>query len=75
LEVVGYLLRGNAMMKVFVSYSHKDEKWKDRLVEQLGVLEMEGALEIWEDRQIGGGDDWLERITAAISSANVAVVD
>lgn len=30
-EVFGCLLWGKAIMKVFISYSHKDEKWKDRL--------------------------------------------
>ncbi|MGB7875532.1 MAG: hypothetical protein WBL25_14200 [Anaerolineales bacterium] len=43
---------------VFISYSHKDEKWKDCLVTHLGVLEQEGILDIWEDRRIEAGDDW-----------------
>jgi hypothetical protein len=34
---------------VFISYSHKDEGWKDRLVEQLRVLELEGAYDLWDD--------------------------
>ncbi len=34
--------------EVFISYSHTDEDWKDRLVTHLGVLEQEGLLEIWK---------------------------
>ena len=34
------------MKRVFISYSHKDEEWKDRLVTHLGVLEKQGDLEI-----------------------------
>ncbi len=47
---------------IFISYSHKDEKWKDRLVAQLGVLQHEGLLDIWDDRRIGAGEDWLQQI-------------
>jgi len=42
------------MAKVFISYSHDDEDWKDRVVRQLDVLAEEG-LSVWQDRQIAGG--------------------
>ena len=42
---------------VFVSYSHKDEEWKDRLVTHLGVLHHQGLLDLWDDRHIGAGED------------------
>ena len=29
---------------VFISYSHKDEAWKDRLLTQLGVLQAGGLI-------------------------------
>ncbi len=32
---------------VFISYSHKDEEWKNRLVTQLGVLEKESLFDFW----------------------------
>ncbi len=50
-----------ATPRIFISYSHDDEAWKDRVVSQLGVLEHEGLLSVWEDRQIAAGDDWLPR--------------
>jgi hypothetical protein len=53
---------------VFISYSHKDEAWKDRLVTHLGVLQREGLLDTWDDRRIGAGDDReaeLARLDAA----------
>jgi tetratricopeptide (TPR) repeat protein len=59
---------------VFVSYSHQDEAWKDRLVKQLRVLELEGELEVWDDRRIDAGDDWLPEIEAAMARARVAVL-
>ena len=62
------------MHKIFISYSHKDEAWKDRLVTQLGVLQMQDLLEIWEDRQIATGDDWLPAIETALSTCNIAIL-
>ena len=43
---------------IFISYSHKDEEWKDQVVMHLRVLEMEGMLDVWDDRRIEAGDDW-----------------
>jgi tetratricopeptide (TPR) repeat protein len=59
---------------VFVSYSHQDERWKDRLVQQLRVLEPEGVLEVWDDRRISPGNDWLPEIEQAMGRAVAAVL-
>jgi len=59
---------------VFLSYSHKDEVWKDRLKTHLGVLEAEGRLDIWDDRRIEAGTDWFEEIQDAMARASVAVL-
>ncbi len=59
---------------VFISYSHKDEDWKDRLVTHLGVLEEEGLLQTWNDRKIGAGDEWFEEIRKGMDTARVAVL-
>jgi hypothetical protein len=58
---------------VFVSYSHKDESWKNRLVTHLKVLEGEGVLDVWDDRRIEAGADWLPEIEQAIQRASVAI--
>jgi TIR domain len=60
--------------KAFVSYSHKDVRWKERLAVQLAVLEREGLLATWHDGLIQAGADWLPEIEAAIASARVAVL-
>jgi hypothetical protein len=41
---------------VFISYSHKDETWKDRLLPQLRALEQANRIAVWDDRRIDGGD-------------------
>jgi len=62
------------MPKVFISYSHKDEEWKDKLVTHLSVLEKEERLSFWTDRDIQAGDDWFPEIEKAIESAQVAIL-
>ncbi|MCP4043212.1 MAG: toll/interleukin-1 receptor domain-containing protein [Gammaproteobacteria bacterium] len=61
------------MTNVFISYSHQDEDWKDRVVRQLAVLATEG-MDVWNDRQIGAGDDWRDGIEQAIARCDVAVL-
>ena len=58
---------------VFISYSHKDEAWKDRLRPHLGVLEKEGHIKIWDDRQIQPTAEWYDEIKQVMSHAAVAV--
>ena len=62
------------MSKIFISYSHKDEDWKDRLHTQLAVLELEGYLSTWDDRKIKPGKDWLPEIKSALNQADVAIM-
>lgn len=62
------------MEKIFISYSHKDEGWKERLVTHLKVLELEGFFHIWEDRQIKTGDDWLPEIETALNEVGIVIM-
>jgi len=59
---------------VFVSYSHKDERWKNRVLRHLQVLEKESVLYLWDDRRIQPGADWYREVTKALDSARVAVL-
>jgi hypothetical protein len=58
-------------MKVFISYSSKDEALATKLVESL-----EGAgLDAWyKKREIMPGDNWAEKIASGLSSSNAMVV-
>jgi hypothetical protein len=57
-----------------MSYSHRDEGWKNRLLTQLGVLQQQSMLELWHDRRIGAGADWYQDISQAMEAAHVAVL-
>ncbi len=62
------------MPSIFISYSHKDEPWKDRLMTHLSVLEQAFELDVWEDRQIQAGDQWERDIETAMARADVALL-
>lgn len=61
-------------MSVFVSYSHEDESWKDRVVSHLRVLEKQGDIQLWDDRQIVPGENWSDAIREALDVASVALL-
>ena len=48
--------------KLFISYSHSDARWLDRVREQLAVLEREGLIDLFDDTRITVGEDWYSRL-------------
>jgi hypothetical protein len=73
----GSIQKGNGQDRsqpsVFVSYSHKDEDWKKRLVKHLDALVRARRIAVWHDRMIEAGDDWNDEIRKAMSEAAFAV--
>jgi hypothetical protein len=65
---------GTARTRIFISYSHADERWRKSVALQLAVLEKQGLLEVWDDRRIGAGEDWYRQIHSELSSAKVALL-
>src|SRR3954454_16752252 len=59
--------------KAFISYSHKDQEWLERLQIHLEPLVREG-LDYWDDTHIRPGDDWKQEIQNALDTAQVAVL-
>jgi TIR domain len=60
---------------IFISYSHKDEKEKNALMVQLGVLQKAAALIcLCSDDSIGAGEDWEQKIYFAIGQAEAAIL-
>lgn len=66
--------KSHSRKKVFVSYSHKDKCYLDRLVVHLKPLEKQGRIELWSDIRISAGDLWRKEIEKATKQAQVVVL-
>lgn len=64
----------NKQPKAFISYSHKDRHYLDRLMIHLKPLERKGVLDVWQDTQIKVGDKWQEKINSSLNEANIAIL-
>src|SRR5438046_9158723 len=60
--------------KIFISYSHQDEAWKDRLLSHLRVLERQGIADVWETSDLRAGVDWATEIEKTINQSDIAVL-
>ena len=60
--------------RIFISYSHVDERLKERLVRHLRVVRRGIHLDVWEDRQIPPGAVFPTEIRAAIEAADIALL-
>lgn len=59
---------------VFLSYSHSDSRWRDRLEVHLKPLIRQGFIDLWDDRRIHAGEEWRQEIDIALHSAKVAIL-
>jgi len=63
-----------AKSDIFISYSHRDEQYKDELLRHLRILEKQGVASFWDTSHIPAGADWSSEIRKAIDEAEVAVL-
>jgi small GTP-binding protein len=61
-------------VKVFISYDHDDEPFKDEFLAVIKPLESNGVLEIWHDRKIEEGDEWRPAIETAINECDITLL-
>ena len=58
--------------KVFLSYSHRDRRWADRLLTHLRAIA--DNVDVWSDSEIKVGASLHDEIKQAISTADVAIL-
>jgi flagellar basal body-associated protein FliL len=47
---------------LFISYSHKDKKWREELEKHLKPFVRNGIITSWSDQQIEPGSKWFAEI-------------
>jgi internalin A len=60
--------------RVVVSYSHKDELFRDELETQLKLLQRQRLIALWTDRRIDAGDEWKRAIDDNFERADLVLL-
>jgi TIR domain len=61
-------------IKVFLSYSSKDQALVDQFTAHLTALKWRGVIQSWNDHQIEAGTDWAGAITSYLDSADIILL-
>jgi internalin A len=61
-------------LRLFVSYSHKDEQYRIELENHFALLKRSGRIETWFDRKILPGDDWNDEIQKNLELADIVLL-
>ena len=61
-------------VRVFISYSHKDEALRDRLATHLSNLQWQGIIDSWYDRQLTAGTEWDNKIKTELEAADIILL-
>ncbi|MEH1966240.1 GUN4 domain-containing protein [Nostoc sp.] len=61
-------------LRLFFSYSHKDEALRDELAKHLSILERQGVISSWHDRRILPGEEWDYQINDNLNTADIILL-
>jgi len=61
-------------VRLFYSYSHKDEELRKELEEHLALLRRQGFVSGWHDRMIGAGEEWKGQLDKNLEEAQIILL-
>lgn len=61
-------------VSIFISYSHKDDEWRQKLDIALASLKREGLVSIWHDRRILPGQEWKGQIDQYLETSDIILL-
>lgn len=59
---------------IFISYSHKDKLWLDKVTTHLKPLGRYYGIDEWDDQKLRTSDKWKDEITKALDNATIAIL-
>jgi len=62
------------MTSIFVSYSHKDEQFREELEVHLAMLKREGSIDVWHDRRIVAGSEINSTIDVELERSDIVLL-
>lgn len=66
--------RDNRQLQVFISYSHRDKRMKDRLMVHLKALERQLSISVWHDGCLKGGETLDEEVLKQLRLSDVVLM-
>jgi hypothetical protein len=60
--------------RAFISYSHRDDRFREQLVQHLSPLIRSNDIDLWDDRRIAAGDEWRREVDLALSKCDLALL-
>ena len=60
--------------QIFISYSHKDDLWRQRLIVHLAPWVRKRTFTSWDDHSIAPGNKWRDEIAQALDKSNIAIL-
>lgn len=61
-------------IELFFSYAREDEKLRNELVKHLSILQRQGVIQAWYDRQISPGAEWAKEIDQHLNRSRVILL-
>lgn len=61
-------------VEIFFSYSHEDEELRDELAIHLKMLQRQGIISSWHDREISAGMEWADQIDQHMEKSQVILL-
>ncbi len=60
-------------LKLFLSYSHKDEKYVEEIRKDLILMERNGLIRTWYDRSLQAGERWEESTLHELKTSDIII--
>ena len=68
-----FLIKQNSIT-IFISYSHKDTKYREELEKHLSTLRRQGLISTWHDRKITPGMEWAKEVDKNLNVSRIILL-